>query len=138
MTTDNFPLKVLRNYVIIIMRCHPLIPGGYTATSSTLTLVRHISDELKESAFLLGLHVGPPSCWRRSVDVSQHQVEVAAHPVAAVTRLLQAEPDQAGQQSHGRGQQEAEQPGGGAPAAGGPTGRTSTRRRTRVQFLKKS
>lgn len=76
------------------------------------------------------LHFEQASRWRRSVDVRQHQVEAATHPVAAaVTRLLQAEPDQAGQQGHDRRQEEAEQPGGGAPAAGGPTRRTRTRRR---------
>lgn len=55
----------------------------------------------------------------RAVDVPQCQVEASMHPAAAaVTRRLQGDPDQTGQQSQSCSQEEAEQRGGGSAAGG--------------------
>lgn len=68
------------------------------------------------------------SCRRRSADVSQSQVEATRQPAAAVTRRLQGDPDQTGQQNQ-RSREEVEEGrgerggggGGGGTAGGGHT-----------------
>lgn len=69
------------------------------------------------------------SCRRRSADVSQSQVEATRQPAAAVTRRLQGDPDQTGQQNQRCSQEEVEEGrgerggggGGGGTAGGGHT-----------------
>lgn len=68
------------------------------------------------------------SCRRGSADVSQSQVEATRQPAAAVTRRLQGDPDQTGQQNQRCSQEEAEEGrgergggGGGGTAGGGHT-----------------
>lgn len=78
MQHDNFPLKASWNRPLILDDVPLRLPQSCQAR------------------LLLLLHWEQPSCRRRSVDVSQHQVEAATHPVATVTGLLHAEPDQAG------------------------------------------
>lgn len=88
---------------------------------SKLLTLHDESEEPEESALVSGR----PSCRRGSVDVSQCYVEATRHPAAAVTRRLHHDPDQTGQESQGRGQEEVEEgwgeQGGRGPAAGGRT-----------------